>query len=357
MLTRRMRRLLLLVVIILGVWLTFGALMIWKQLAEAGSHPDPLRLVANVVIQVLSWATVTPLAIYAVRALALPGGVARRLGGIALLLALAPAAVVMQEAVETAFTPAFARAFRQVGGRRLFVIVYSNVFPLLGIGAATWCAAGLRTNEEQRRNAAELVTETSRIQLQQLQAQLEPHFLFNTLNCVAALINQDARRAEITLGQLSELLDRSLCWQGETEITLEDELSFVSRYLEIQTLRFRDTLESSVDSPPLLGRALVPPLILQPLVENAIVHGVLRRSGRGSVSVHAEVRDEQVLLEVRDTGPGFPAGREPERGIGISNTSARLKLLYGDRQSLTFRHSGGRFVARVELPVKWAPAS
>jgi two-component system LytT family sensor kinase len=213
-----------------------------------------------------------------------------------------------------------------------------------------------RLNAERRRVEATLDAEVARAQLQQLRADLNPHFLFNSLNGVAALLRDDPREAERMLKILSELLHRSSSWL-ESEITLGEEVGFAARYLEVQKMRFRDRLAVVIDVPPHLHDVRVPPLILQPLVENAVVHGIARLLRPGTVSVTAAAVDGALRLDIRDTGPGFSVAADDRKSIGIPNTRERLRLIYGERQSLTFGRDGdGCFVTTVMLPLRKAAA-
>lgn len=196
-------------------------------------------------------------------------------------------------------------------------------------------------------------------QLAALQAQLQPHFLFNTLNAIASLIPEDPAAAEEMVESLGELLRSALRDAGRREIPLERELELVELYLSIQTTRFRGRLRVRRDVDPSLDRALVPPMLLQPLVENAIRHGIVARASGGTLSLRTSAvgRDRLELL-VEDDGPGFAVDRDSSTGVGLANVRARLERLYGGDASLDVgdRTDGGAF-ARVRLPLREAPAT
>ena len=184
--------------------------------------------------------------------------------------------------------------------------------------------------------------------------QLRPHFLFNTLHTVASLVrtgrNADAVR---TIAGLSDLLRSALRRDGTAEVPLRHELAFVERYLAIEQIRFQDRLQTRIAVAPDLLDELVPALILQPLVENAIRHGVERRAAPGRVEVEASRRNGTLVLRVQDSSPagGAAGGAVSGGGIGLSNTRARLRHLYGERQRCDLaRTDDGGALAVVELP-------
>jgi two-component system, LytTR family, sensor kinase len=232
-----------------------------------------------------------------------------------------------------------------LGGFYIYFLVY---WMILALFMATGYYRRLRLREvEVERLAADL----SRAQLRMLQLQLDPHFLFNALNAVAALVHIDADRAESVVGLLGDFLRRSLQNAHRQEVQLREEVDFLELYLAIERTRFGSQLLVEIAVPPELGDDWVPQLILQPLVENSIRHGM--RSTRAlQVSVEARALDASMLeLRIRDDGRGLESGAPPEEGVGVSNTKARLLQLYGGRQSFTLRQrpQGGVEVV-VTLP-------
>lgn len=178
---------------------------------------------------------------------------------------------------------------------------------------------------------AELERLLSDARLNVLRTQLQPHFLFNALNAVSAHVEDDPRTARLMLERLGDLLRLSLDHVDRQEIRLDQELAFVNKYLQLQAMRFEDRLTVSMNVDPKVSEALVPPFILQPLVENAVRHGAAR-SAQGTITVDAWRANGSVRLAVRDNGPGLPAGwsLEHHEGIGIANTRERLRHLYGE---------------------------
>jgi len=197
--------------------------------------------------------------------------------------------------------------------------------------------------------------ETAEASLAALRAQLQPHFLFNTLNSVAALSVENPPAAARVLARLSELLRTVLRHEPRHEVALEDELEFLHRYLDIQRVRFEDRLRAEIEVDDAVRSALVPWLVLQPLVENAIRYAVEPRVTGGAIVIRARRVDDRLCLEVEDDGPGLERERGPDdgAGVGLSNTAARLVGLYGDRQEFQLESlGGGGLRARVMMPFR-----
>jgi two-component system, LytTR family, sensor kinase len=184
--------------------------------------------------------------------------------------------------------------------------------------------------------------------------QLNPHFLFNTLHAISALMHKDVEAADCMIARLSDLLRYALESTDAQEVPLKQELAFLERYLEIEQTRFGDRLVVRKQIDPLALEALVPTLILQPLVENAIRHGIEPHARRGEIRLSAR-RDAGMLhLEVRDNGGGLiTANGSPEEGVGLSNTRARLAELYGDRHRFEFRNADqGGLIVHLVIPCR-----
>ena len=196
---------------------------------------------------------------------------------------------------------------------------------------------------------AHLAAELSRAQLQALKMQLKPHFLFNTLNSISSLMYTDVEAADAMLARLSDFLRLTLDRELDQEITLNEELEFVRRYLEIEKIRFEDRLNVSVDVARDVEEARVPTLALQPLIENAIHHGIAARPGGGSISIKARRDDDTLHISVADDGVGSDV--HPRERIGLANTRARLERLYGAAHQFTFAASpAGGFVVEMIIP-------
>jgi two-component system, LytTR family, sensor kinase len=228
-----------------------------------------------------------------------------------------------------------------------------------GVALAVHAVDYYRLYRERELRAVRLEGALAAAQLRALQAQLQPHFLFNTLNTIASLIPEDPAAAEETIESLSELLRAALRGDGAHEIALAEELELVDQYLRIQEVRFHDRLRVERRTDPDALSALVPPLLLQPLTENAIRHGIAPRPLGGVLTLTAERREGWLVLTVEDDGGGFRgvdaqrANGESSDGVGLANTRARLERLYGDAARLDVgNRPGGGAYARVRLPLR-----
>jgi two-component system LytT family sensor kinase len=207
---------------------------------------------------------------------------------------------------------------------------------------------------ELRAEAAELHAQVTDARLNALRAQLNPHFLFNTLNAVSTLVDEDPPGARRMIARLSDLLRHTLGDGQEQEIPLARELEMLRRYLDIMEVRFQGKLEVSIETGASLHDALVPNLVLQPLVENAFRHGLAQMQTVGRVAVRAVRDDGDLVLTVSDNGRG-PA-KEVRDGVGLANTRARLTQLYGARQRLALTAAeGGGAIVEVRFPYHTTP--
>lgn len=267
----------------------------------------------------------------------------------------------------------------------LMAVSRNFVFPLLGQGAYDYGAMSWRYpmeycnhllgysilvsvvflfdqyRDSQRRQiaTARLESKLAQAQLGNLRLQLQPHFLFNALNTISTVMYEDARAADEMIARLSDLLRLTLASSQAQEVPLADELEILDRYIQIMRARFEDRLTVSVDVERGAETALVPQLILQPLVENSIRHGVDPATSTVRVSVQARRENGSLRLEVRDRGPGIEGGREAAmgKGIGLTNTAERLGHLYGAGQRLDIGNDPeGGLVVTVELPFHTVPA-
>lgn len=201
--------------------------------------------------------------------------------------------------------------------------------------------------------AAMLQVQLADARLDALRMQLNPHFLFNTLHAIAALVERDPAGVRRMIARLSELLRVTMDSEAEHEVPLGEELSFLRRYVEIMGIRFQGQLRTTIDAADETLPAFIPRLILQPIVENALEHGAARATDQGIVEITARRRDDDLVITVINNGPGVePAA---ESGVGLANTRARLTELYGDAASftLTSRPEGGA-IAEMILPFRTA---
>ena len=222
---------------------------------------------------------------------------------------------------------------------------------IVGVGMALRYMHEARAKEL---SAAQLETRLVEARLHTLQRQMQPHFLFNTLNTISALMHRDVDAADAMIARLSDLLRMSLQRVGVQEVPLKEELDFLSKYLEIEQTRFRDRLTVVFDVQAETLHALVPNLLLQPLVENAIKHGIGPRPTPGQIAVRARRNGALLELDVQDNGVGLSAARLTDfnRGVGLSNTRSRLDHLYGSLHRFEFRQpaEGGLLVC-IAIPM------
>ena len=192
----------------------------------------------------------------------------------------------------------------------------------------------------QQAETARLNEQLSKAQLTALRRQIEPHFLFNTLNAIAGLVREKSNDDAVSMiARLSDFLRRVVEDSDRQQVTLAEELEFAQKYLDIQKVRFAERLQVSVNVPSELFPAQVPSLILQPMVENAVKHGIAKRVQGGAIGIAALRSGGKLTLKVSNDGPSLPAGWENTRsGVGISNTRTRLQGLYGDAFELNMRN-------------------
>jgi len=222
----------------------------------------------------------------------------------------------------------------------------------LGHAIAYWYEA-----EERALNAERLQTRLAEAQLQALQRQLQPHFLFNTLHTISSLMRSDVEAADVMIDRLSDLLRMSLRSNAQ-EVSLKQEMEILQSYLAIEQTRFRDRLSVAIDVDPAVLDARVPHLLLQPLVENAVRHGIAPRARPGRVGIQASRSGGQLQIDVRDSGDGLPPDRliAMNDGVGLGNTRARLAHLYGAAHSFSFANlTGGGFQVTVSIPFHLGP--
>jgi two-component system, LytTR family, sensor kinase len=235
------------------------------------------------------------------------------------------------------------------------VLTYLFVYVL--ILAITYVVDSRESAAHQRTETARLNQELSRAQLAALRRQVEPHFMFNTLNSIAGLVRDQKNDAAVgMIVGLSEFLRRALEDSHRSQVTLAEEVDYLKRYLDIQKVRFAERLHVSVDIPAELLEAQVPNLLLQPLVENAIKHGIAKRVAGGAVRVSGARRNGNLCLSIYNDGPSLPADwQATHTGIGIGNLRTRLNILHGSEFELQLRDADtGGVEVLVTLPLKKA---
>ena len=228
----------------------------------------------------------------------------------------------------------------------------TGVLPFLTVAAAAHALEARARAHERELEAERIRSQLAESRLEALTAQLQPHFLFNTLQGISTLITRDPVAADRMLTSLSDLLREVLRRGEKREVELNEELRVLESYLDISRTRFGDRLTISVAVEEGAGHALVPFFVLQPLVENALHHGISSHAGAGSIEIAARRSGNQLRLSVSDDGPGTVTP-DAQRGIGLANTSARLRELYGTAQSLDLgRPPEGGFRVEVTIPYR-----
>jgi two-component system, LytTR family, sensor kinase len=203
--------------------------------------------------------------------------------------------------------------------------------------------------------ASQLETQLVQSQLEALKMQLHPHFLFNTLHSISALLNRDTEAARKMITRLGDFLRLTLEKAGTQEVTLQEEMEFLNGYLEIERIRFQDRLTTLVSVDPQVLDVRVPNLILQPIVENAMRHAIASQSIIGRIEISAVARNGSLRIQVKDNGPGLTADQDlmshVGRGVGLSNTRARLQRLYGTKHVFDLANDPlGGLVVTLEIP-------
>jgi signal transduction histidine kinase len=318
----------------------------------------PLLLALNLSYW-YSWACLTPAVLWLARRFPLDLALWKRsvpvhIGGVVVATLLHVALTVSSQRVIHAFAGEVAGSW-EAQAQRMFFLNFD--WEMMTYWAIVGLSHSLRYHyeaQDRALRASQLETRLIEAQLQSLQRQLQPHFLFNTLNTISALMHRDVDAADNMIARLSDLLRLSLQTVGIQEVSLKQELDFLGKYLEIEQTRFRDRLTVVFDIEPDTLDALVPNLILQPLVENAIKHGIGPRPAPGRIQIHARRAGRFLELEVRDNGVGLSEARLSDfnRGVGLANTRSRLQHLYGSNHRFEFRQpADGGLLVGLAIPL------
>ncbi|MDQ8051300.1 histidine kinase [Luteibacter sp.] len=346
--------------VIVAAWTLVAMLFAGQAWIAAQVRGEPLawaRASAIWLVWAAVWAALTPIALrlesrfplqrpHLLAALAVHGVASMACALVNLALFALAAPVVRATQVEPTWLGTFSRL---LGTTLLFNL------PVYWLIVATAHVQRLvRTARERDRRQLRLEAQLADARLQALSTQLQPHFLFNALNTISVLMHENVESADRILLQLSALLRRSLDSTEAHEVTLGEEIAFLESYLEIEQARFGERLSYRILVPDHVLEARVPSLILQPLVENALRHGLATRAGPGRVEIQANRQGDSLVLRVVDDGRGLPPATS-ER-VGLANTKTRLRLLYADRQRFDVRNSeAGGVIAEVQLPWHTAP--
>jgi sensor histidine kinase YesM len=347
-------------ILILCAWTIVGLLFAVRRIVVVkvqGTHVNWV-IVGDELIYWYVWAACTPLVISLVKRFPLTGP--RFVPHIAIhtitSLMMAPLASVTEYFLSRGLLRSVFR-ITDPSVLHLLPAFALSVLSMSFTGMLTyWLIVGLYQSihfyQERQTIAAQLEARLSQAELENLKSQLHPHFLFNSLHTIEILMQEDVDAASHLLVCLGDLL-RLAIERRENEISLQSELGFVGKYLEIEQTRFHDRLKVHVDVPPDLLGVYVPSLALQPLVENAIKHGISVDSTAGRLEIVAKRHNGRVWLCVRDDGPGPAPGTRLRFGVGLTNIQSRLKQLYGDESSLELTGGNGRGCeAIITIPLR-----
>jgi signal transduction histidine kinase len=338
-----------------AVWSAVALLYAVQSAARAGTAGDGalMRITVSSLVSFAPCVPLTPLVALLARRFRFGEREWRRstlahLGGLAAFLVVAGPMMV---AVELMLP--WKQAAHQGAAIRMGVLYFLAPDTLIYvlIVAGVQVAAYARETRERAVAEARLRAELADARLHALSAQLQPHFLFNTLHAISALVRDEPKRAEALLARLSDLLRHALRATSSTDSSLGEELAFLEKYVDIQEARFGPRLQVTFDIAPGVLDLPVPCLLLQPLVENAIQHGIAHRRGR--VEIAAYRVGARLSLSVRDDGVGFPADRPLREGIGLTATRARLRQYYGDDFGFSLENSpDGGVVCVISVPLR-----
>jgi LytS/YehU family sensor histidine kinase len=244
-----------------------------------------------------------------------------------------------------------------ISGFRIYLLFSTIALQLVIYGVIVAATHGLEYYRRSRERET-LERRLAETRLQLLGMQLQPHFLFNTLNTIAELVHHDPDTADDMIVGLSDLLRLTLELENRQQITLREELSLLSRYLDIQRARFGDRLRTTVSVDDDIQQALVPVLLLQPIVENSIRHGLAAHAAAGRIEVTARRRGDRLLIEVIDDGARSPSEGAPARqGIGLANTRGRLEALHGSDCRIEFSRVSEGTRVLLDLPIRTEAAA
>jgi signal transduction histidine kinase len=346
---------------VLGIFSAFQAYNYVSLFTER--EPSFPHLLALNITYWYAWAVLVPGILWTARRYPFERHTWRRAAGVhtigVIVFTFAHAVLTVSARVQIAKTMAVPATSWLVEFQRLFFLNFDWEM------MTYWAIVGLshamefhRESKERSLAAAQLQTRLAEAQLQALQSQLHPHFLFNTLHTISALMHRDAEAADAMLARLSDLLRLTLDRVGLQEIALKEELEFLEKYLEIERTRFGDRLSVQLDIEPETLDAQVPNLLLQPLVENAIRHGIAPTVGGGRLEIVSRRKGGRLWLVIRDNGQGLSEAKLSAfntKGVGLANTRSRLQHLYGDKHHFEFQEPpDGGLAVTIAIPFESA---
>lgn len=348
--------------LIVAFWATYAVLSIGQGVLDDGRGGIRLGRALIEVTEYGAWIVLTPIVFRLAAALpvveAVPSEWLTALRNVTLHVAAALLISISIDLSEDLVAVTFASpgpsagVFQQI--YRLWFLDELMIYVLvLMVGFARSYYLEKKAQQEQaerlEERAQSLEAQLTEARLEALRMQLNPHFLFNTLHAVSTLVDRDPDGVRRMIARLSELLRNVLDEEAPQEVPLSEELEFLEDYLEIQSIRFQGELDAEIGVPTELRDAQVPNLVLQPVVENAIKHGASQVRGVGRIELRGRREGDDLVLSVRDNGPGLPESQED--GLGLRNVRARLRELYGEDQSLRLEAApNGGTIAILKLP-------
>jgi len=352
---------------IVAFWVGYGLLTLANRFFDPdGGPPGEFASRATIAaIEALLWIIVTPILFALAGRIDLDATRSTRhrwVGLLVLMLSTVAAAALLAligRELRAHFTPiAFAGGRRGRGGpppwMRFWFGFLNTLILALGVAAAGVARAYSARLISRREQTIQLTSQLAEARIDALRRQLDPHFLFNTLNAIASLVERDPRGVRRMIARLGDLLRHSFEGGDAPEVPLRRELALLGLYVDIVRVRFQDRLTVDIAVDDTVLDALVPTLILQPLVENSVKHGVEKRTDGGHIVVEGSREGETLVLRVRDDGGAFAAdtlNAPTGRGVGVRNTRARLQQLYGSAQQFTLARDGDNgVVAEIRLP-------
>jgi two-component system LytT family sensor kinase len=308
------------------------------------------RVLIETVFDVMVWTLLTPVILSLARRFPLRRAVLRR------NLAVHAAAGLLLASAEVVFTflvASYTYVYGPFWPRFYWMSLHYALLSYAAVVAAGHALEIYRRYRDREMRAAQLETQLARARLHALEMQLQPHFLFNTLNSISELVHDDPAAAEVMIAQLGDLLRMTTDGAGRAEVPLSRELQTVGTYLEIERTRFQDRLSVKTEVEPDVMNAMVPNLVLQPLVENAIRHGLSPQVAPGTVTLAARRVGDVLRLTVRDDGRGLPPRGERRERVGVGNTRSRLKQAYGAAHRFELADApGGGTLVTIEIPYR-----
>ena len=346
---------------IFGAWMMVAAVFTSQFYSQAQLTLNPIPLWRTFGLQAasaLGWFVLTPIVLWLGRRFPLKHGSLRN--SLTVHLFTGAIIVLLQQSFDALTIPMLGYPTNAAGKTygeiyREFLLLNFHVNYLI-----YWMTVTIqnligfyRQFRERELRAAQLEGQLAQARLQVLKNQLHPHFLFNTLNAISELIYDNQEAAELMVANLSDLLRLALDKNHVQEVALRQELEFLKKYLEIEQMRFDERLQVKMSIAPDTLDSLVPNMILQPLVENSIKHGLTPLADGGIVEISAEKQNGNLRLRVADSGVGLK-GKSLSEGVGLSNTRARLKQLYGSEHVLKISEKYGGLQVDLEIPFKTA---